>query len=70
MKSQQKIVLGTSLAALAGAFMAAAPVLGWSSLSRSGIFISGLLIGMLAGLGVVLAIQGLITNRRAKSQQS
>jgi hypothetical protein len=66
MRSQLKITFGSGLAALAGAAMAATPVLGLSSAAQSMIFVSGILLGILAGIGATMAVHGLIQRRQAR----
>ena len=62
MNTQQKISLGSALASMAGTGIALSTIFGWTSLDRPW----GFLVGFVSGAGVVLAIAGLLENRRSK----
>jgi hypothetical protein len=66
MTSQQKTALGSAMASIGGAFMVAVPIAGWSSTPGPWPFVLGFLVGVLAGVGAVLAVHGLIELRRAR----
>jgi len=61
---QRKIGVGAALAACAGAAMAVAPHLGWTSLDRPWSFLAGVTFGLLAGVGAVTAVVGLFECRK------
>jgi hypothetical protein len=59
MNPVKKLALGAALAALGGAGIQLSLLLGWTSLPRPWSFVAGLAVGIMAGLGVVLAVVGL-----------
>jgi len=65
MNTMKKISFGAALASIAGTGIALSAVLGWTSLQRPWGFLLGLLLGVAAGVGVVLAVAGLSENRRS-----
>jgi len=66
METQQRLGAGAILAVLGGLGMALGPRLGATSLSEPWSFIAGFVDGIVTGIGVVLAVSGLIQIRRAR----
>jgi hypothetical protein len=66
MNSQAKIVIGGALAALGGAGISLSSIFGWVALSRPWGFLLGFILGISTGIGVVLAIVGMLECRRSE----
>jgi hypothetical protein len=66
MSSQAKTALGSALAAIGGLVTVLSPILGWHSISRPWGFLLGFAAGLLTGIGVALAIGGLVERRRER----
>jgi hypothetical protein len=64
--TQTKMALGSALASIAGLGIVLSPILGWSGAPEPWGFLLGLAFGILAGLGVTLAVSGLIDYRRGR----
>ena len=64
---QRKIAVGAAIAALAGAAMSVAPHTGWTTLERPWSFLAGFLFGLLAGVGAMTAVVGLLGCRRERA---
>lgn len=65
MNSQNKISIGSVFAVIGGAGIVLSPMFGWTSLVRPWSFLLGFILGVAAGVGVVLAIAGLIERRHS-----
>lgn len=65
MNTQNKISLGSVLAVIGGVGIAISAIFGWTSLVRPWSFLLGFVLGVAAGVGVVLAIAGLIERRHS-----
>ena len=63
MSTPQKLGVGSALAAVGGLGIVLGPVLGWSQVGSPWAFILGFLFGVSAGVGVALAIAGLLERR-------
>lgn len=63
---QQRLGAGAILAVLGGLGMTLGPTLGVSSLGEPWSFLAGFVDGVVTGIGVVLAVSGLIQVRRAR----
>ena len=59
----QKLGFGSVLVVLGGVGIVMAPLLGWTDFGKPWDFMLGFVIGVCAGLGVGLAILGLIERR-------
>jgi len=66
MDSKKKLGIGALLAILGGIGMALGPTLGVTMLGRPWSFIAGFVVGVMAGVGVALAISSLIEVRHEK----
>ncbi len=66
MNAQQRISLGSALATLAGTGITLLAIFGWTSLGQPWSFLVGFVLGVAAGVGVVLAIAGLLECRQSK----
>ena len=66
MNARQKISLGSTLASMAGAGIALSAIFDWTLFARPWSFLVGFVLGVAAGAGVVLAISGLLEQRRSK----
>ena len=66
MKSEKKLGLGSVFAIIGTAGIIIGPLLGFSELARPWSFILGFVFGVLAGMGVSLAISGLLDRRKEK----
>jgi len=55
---------GAVLGILGGVGMAVGPTLGAAELGRPWSFVGGFVVGLVAGIGVVLAVSGLVDRRR------
>ena len=64
MDSKKKLGIGALLAIIGGIGMALGPTLGATMLGRPWSFLAGFVVGVLAGVGVALAISGLVEVRR------
>ena len=64
MSTQTKIALGSVMATFAALGIVLSLLLGWSAAPRPWGFLLGFVVGLLAGLGVTLALSGLIDRRR------
>jgi hypothetical protein len=65
-----KLALGSALAVLGGAAVLLSPMLGWSDLARPWSFLVGFASGLSGGLGVALAVCGLVQYaRRSKGDR-
>ncbi len=58
-----KLAVGSVLAILGGIGMAIGPFLGASDLGRPTSFLVGFMVGVVAGVGVALAVSGLLEQR-------
>ena len=65
MNTQQKISFGSVLTSFAGAAIVLSSILDWVALDRPWGFLLGFLLGLAAGVGVVLVISGLLENRHS-----
>ena len=66
MSSQTKIALGGALAAIGGLIMVLSPLLGWYSNPRPWVFPLGFAAGLVAGIGTVFGVDGLVERRRER----
>ena len=66
MSTQTKLGLGSAMAAVAALGIVLSLLLEWSAAPRPWGFLLGFVFGVLAGLGVTLAIAGLIERRRGQ----
>jgi len=66
MKSVKKLSLGSVLAIFGAAGIIFGSLLGFTELARPWSFILGFIFGVLSGLGVALAISGLLETRKEK----
>jgi len=66
MKSTKKLSLGSIFAILGAAGIIFGALLGFTELAGPWSFILGFIFGVLAGIGVVLAISGLLETRKEK----
>jgi len=64
--TQQKLAFGSALAVIGAAGIVIGPTLGFSNLLWPWSFILGFVFGILAGIGVVLTISGLIDRRAGR----
>jgi hypothetical protein len=64
MKPAHKLSLGSVFAIFGAAGIILRPLLGFSELARPWSFILGFVFGVLAGVGVVLSITGLLETRK------
>ena len=64
--TQQKLGIGSLLAVIGAAGIVIGPTLGLSGLDRPWDFLLGFVFGILAGIGVALAISGLIGRRAGR----
>lgn len=58
-----KLAVGSVLAILGGIGMAIGPFLGASELGRPLSFLAGFMVGVVAGVGVAIAVAGLLEQR-------
>jgi len=65
LERKKKIALGSALSAIAGAGITLTAILGWASLARPWGFLLGFVLGVMSGIGVALAIAGLLESRRS-----
>jgi zinc transporter ZupT len=65
MNTQNKISSGSVLAVIGGVGIALSAILGWTSLVRPWSFLLGFILGVAAGVGVVLVIAGFIERRHS-----
>ena len=66
MDARMKTSLGSALSAIAGAGIVLSAIFGWTSLIRPWGFLLGFVLGVASGLGVALAILGLLEIRRSR----
>jgi len=66
MRSVKKLSLGSVLAIFGAAGIIFGSLLGFTELARPWSFILGFIFGVLSGLGVALAISGLLETRKEK----
>jgi predicted ABC-type sugar transport system permease subunit len=66
MNTQTKLGLGSAMAAVAALGIVLSLLLEWSAAPRPWGFLLGFVFGVLAGLGVTLAVAGLIERRRGQ----
>ena len=66
MDTQKKISLGSALSVIAVTGIVLSAIFGWTSLVRPWGFLLGFVLGIASGLGVTLAIAGLLENRRSR----
>lgn len=64
MNTKQKMGIGAVLAVFGGLGIILAPLLGATRLNDPWSFVTGLMVGLMAGMGVALSVWGLIENRR------
>jgi predicted ABC-type sugar transport system permease subunit len=64
MNTQTKLGLGSAMATVAALGIVLSLLLEWSAAPRPWGFLLGFVFGVLAGLGVTLAVAGLIERRR------
>jgi hypothetical protein len=64
--SQAKTALGSALAAIGGLIIVLSSILGWHSIPRPWGFLLGFAAGLLTGIGIALAIGGLVEHRRER----
>jgi hypothetical protein len=66
LNSRQKTGLGAMLTGLGGLGMALGPSLGVTELTRPWGFLAGFFTGVICGVGVALAVAGLLAQRQGK----
>ena len=66
MNAQRRMAIGSALAGIASVGIVLSSILGWSGAPRPWGFLLGFAFGVLAGLGVTLAVSGLIEYRRGR----
>ena len=66
MNTQTKLGLGSAMATIAALGIVLSLLLEWSAAPRPWGFLLGFAFGLLAGLGVTLAVAGLIERRRGQ----
>jgi predicted ABC-type sugar transport system permease subunit len=66
MNTQTKLGLGSAMATVAALGIVLSLLLEWSAAPRPWGFLLGFVFGVLAGLGVTLAVTGLIERRRGQ----
>ena len=66
MKTKQKMAFGAVLSICGGIGIVLGPAFGFADLGRPWSFIIGFAFGVNGGIGAVLAICGLIENRKVK----
>jgi hypothetical protein len=64
MEWQQKTGVGAALSVLGAICMVVLPILGVTEIGRPWSFLLGFVIGVITGLGAVLAVSGLLDRRR------
>lgn len=70
MTTKNKIGLGSILAVFGGIGIVLGPSLGFTRLSEPWSFITGIIIGIIGGIGAVLSILGLLENRKSIIKKS
>jgi hypothetical protein len=65
MNARQRTALGSALASIGGAGIALSAIFDWTSLTRPWGFLLGFTWGLASGLGVALAVAGLLEMRRS-----
>jgi predicted ABC-type sugar transport system permease subunit len=63
-RTRTKIALGSMLAGIGGLGIVLSVLQGWSAVPRPWGFLLGFVVGLLAGLGVALAVSGFVERRR------
>jgi len=66
MNARQRISIGSTLTVIACAGIVLSGILGWTSLVRTRGFLLGLVLGVIEGVGVILAMMGFIEYKRSK----
>ncbi len=66
MNTQTKLGLGSAMAVVAALGIVLSLLLEWSAAPRPWGFLLGFVFGVLAGLGVTLAVAGLLERRRGQ----
>ena len=66
MEAQQRLGVGAALAVLGGLAITLGSTLGVTTLGEPWSFIAGFAVGVVTGVGVVLAVSGLIQVRHAR----
>ena len=64
MKSEKKLGVGSLFSVVGAAGIILGPILGFSDLARPWSFVLGFVFGVLSGVGVALAISGLLERRK------
>ena len=67
MKPAKKLGLGSVFAIFGAAGIILRPLLGFSELARPWSFLLGFIFGVLAGVGVVLSLSGILETRKENS---
>jgi NhaP-type Na+/H+ or K+/H+ antiporter len=67
MDQRDKLATGAVLSTVGGLGIILNPILGWGQLSSPWSFLLGFVFGAMAGVGVVLALGGLVDRRRTAS---
>jgi F0F1-type ATP synthase assembly protein I len=63
--ARTRMAAGSALAGVSGAGIVLSAILGWFGAPRPWGFVLGLVLGLCAGLGVTLAVAGMIGYRRS-----
>jgi hypothetical protein len=63
--ARTRMAAGSALASVSAAGIVLTAILGWSGAPRPWGFLLGFVLGLCAGLGVTLAVAGMIEYRRA-----
>jgi predicted ABC-type sugar transport system permease subunit len=66
MNAPQKIALGSVLTVMGAAGIAFSVIFAWASLQSPWDFLLGFFLGIVAGMGAVLAISGFLEQRRLR----
>lgn len=66
MDYQKKLATGAVLSTIGGVGIILNPILNWGQLSSPWSFLLGFVFGVMAGVGVALALSGLVDQRSAR----